>query len=171
MTNSTYKHMAISLLLAAAMVGCNSNPSTPSVQTAKCASLIKYSGYKVEVTSLKLPIADKTLDIGKIFVAPEKVQEAYQITQALDVLQFNQCQTMIFLPADQRLEYAKLRDGTIRSLSDTLLRLSAAKTQGEYDKAVADGKKTVESGNAPQVPAQPSSDSPGSLPGAIPSIP
>ncbi|HGO6128088.1 hypothetical protein WI44_00395 [Burkholderia cepacia] len=112
-----------------------------SATAVRCQPLIKYSGYQVEVSGVNIPVGGKTINIGKVFVAPEKIREAQAATQALDVLQFNQCQTMLLLPANERLAYATRREQTIGALSQALQALNNASNAAEYNKAVSDAQK------------------------------
>ncbi len=121
--------------------GGASGGAAASATAVRCQPLIKYSGYQVEVSTINIPVGGKTINIGKVFVAPEKIQEAQAATQALDVLQFNQCQTMLLLSANERLAYATRREQTIGALSQALQALNNATNAAEYNKAVSDAQK------------------------------
>lgn len=125
--------------------GCNSpnggGTATTSSTTVTCKPLIQYSGYQVDVEAVNIPIGGKTINLGKAFVGPQQIQQAQAATQALDVLQYNQCQTMLMLPEEQRMAYVSQREQTIQALSQALQALDSATSAIEYNNAVSTAQK------------------------------
>jgi len=133
----------IILILTVALAACAASESkqTPEGIIVVCKPLIKYSGTTVQLTlpTLTFPTG-KSFDLGKIFVEEKQLQEAQELTQTLDVLQFNDCQRSLLLPPDQRREMMNKREETLKLLMATLSRLDAAKSKHEYQSAIDETK-------------------------------
>jgi len=111
-----------------------------------CKTQLEYSGYRVTIKGLEIPVKGmNNIHLGKLEMAPEKIQEAKDLTQALDLIQFSDCQTMLMLKSDEAiLTVRKHRDATIKALGDILVSLSAAENISQHEQIVNEGKKQLQ---------------------------
>ncbi|MEE7626049.1 hypothetical protein V3O24_07740 [Methylobacter sp. Wu8] len=134
------KNRYIMLILISTLQGCMLFQS----KTVECKTQIDYSGYNVQVTGLDIPVGGvNVFRIGKLEFKPEKVQEAKETTQALDLLQFSDCQFALLVPKEQVLEIRKHREATLAALAELLKSINAATTETEHQVALDAGKKKL----------------------------
>lgn len=131
------KNAIMSILILISIQGCALFETKP----VQCKTQIEYSGYSLAITGLDVPVGgQKLFQIGKLDFKPEKVQEAKELSQALDLMQFSDCQFALLVPKEQVIEIRKHREATLAALSDLLKASSNAKTESELQEAINTGK-------------------------------
>lgn len=125
------------------IVGCISPADKPSVTTVKCEHAVQYSGYSVEVTGIEVPIVGtKVIKLGKLGIKENLVQEAKALTQALDLLQFADCQSSILVRSDEaRVRIADRRHKTFEVLGKLLADIDKSETNDTYKQALEEAKE------------------------------
>ena len=140
---SPMKLMVLAIAILSS-IGCdtprNGSGTVMNRPKVDCKTVVKYSGNSIEVTSIELPIAGNTYKVGRIGFTPQQIQEAKQLTQALDLLQFADCQTMQLLTDEEKIaKLADRRAETFKALATILKDLDKAKSEKDTEKAIEKG--------------------------------
>jgi hypothetical protein len=137
--------------------GCIAAPPTAQ----KCMTAVKYSGYELDITGLQLG----TYKLAGAAWKPVQLQQATALTQALDIMQFGDCQLAQIYGSDSAagLAYLSHRTDVVTAMETNAKAFSAATTAQEATQAVNNAQANVDSlaANTPKAGAatQASSDS------------
>jgi len=126
-----------------ALPGCAGQQASQA--PVKCRTAVQYTGYEFSISGLG--ILNEKYKLGSAVWKTTALQQAQAITQALDVMQFGDCQLAeVFGPNDSnRLEYLKHRDEVIQALTTALAAFKDANTPEQATKALSDGQAAANS--------------------------
>lgn len=110
-------------------------------KTVQCGTIVKYSGYSVTLIGLDVPVGGQDLfKIGRLDIQPQQINEALELTQALDLLQFSDCQFALLVPKEQIITIRERREATLKALAEVLQALNSAPTAEAHKKVIVDGQ-------------------------------
>jgi hypothetical protein len=121
------------LLVVTSIAAC---ASTPKDDPAACRTAFKYSGYRWDIKGLE--VADLNFTLASATWGDVALQQAQDLSQALDVLQFGQCQTIKLLPEGDpnRGKLLQARKDVEKALVTHASAFRDAKTHSEAKAAV-----------------------------------
>jgi hypothetical protein len=121
----------------ALLAACNMIKPAPDA----CQTVVKYSGYKVEISGLE--IQGLKFKLGSAVWGDVLLQQAQDVTQALDVIQFGDCQSARLLPASdpQRSQLIAASVEVRKALVAHLTSFEQAKTPTEAGAALTAAKQ------------------------------
>lgn len=150
--------LIFSAIVGVILLGCASMMTTTTLapkdgysefKVITCERAIKYHSNRIDIEGISFPITvigkSKMIQIGKISVRKESIENASDLIKSLDLLQFTTCQDMLQMKNEENKMKLSARKARLTlQLSRLLSGLNSSTSQSEYDSIINVGKTKLE---------------------------
>ena len=124
--------------------GADEDPSSFRIYGGECTHFVKYQGNELVIEGVAVPVTaggqQADVRVGTLELSPVAIREVTELVQALDILQFTNCQRAMTGPPSQAAHFYERYDETLESLFQTRDRLRDATSEAEVLEIVEQGE-------------------------------